>query len=48
MRNRQYWQCTAFDFDELPWPELEEPLENLRDQEVAEFDGMKNIAISIF
>lgn len=39
MRNRQYWQCIAFDFDTLPWPELQEPLNNLTDEQVAQLDG---------
>jgi len=38
-RNRQYWQCTAFDFDTLPWPELQKPLNNLTDKQVAEIDS---------
>ena len=29
MNTREYWQCTAFDFDELPWPELQAALNNL-------------------
>ncbi|WP_166114560.1 methyltransferase [Pseudoalteromonas sp. Z9A5] len=38
-RNRQYWQCTAFDFDTLPWSELQKPLNNLTDKQVAEIDS---------
>ena len=38
MNTRSYWQCTAFDFDCLPWPELHAPLTALTDQEVAELD----------
>ncbi|BDF96343.1 methyltransferase [Pseudoalteromonas sp. KAN5] len=36
---RQYWQCTAFDFDQLPWPELEQALTALDDQQVADLDS---------
>ena len=36
---RQYWQCTAFDFDQLPWPELEQALTALSDQQVAQLDS---------
>ena len=32
---RQYWQCTAFDFDDLPWPELANLLWALDDQQVS-------------
>jgi hypothetical protein len=38
MNTRSYWQCTAFDFDCLPWPELHDPLTALTDQDVAELD----------
>ncbi|EWS98405.1 hypothetical protein BG00_08375 [Pseudoalteromonas sp. SCSIO_11900] len=38
MNTRSYWQCTAFDFDCLPWPELHNPLTALTDQDVAELD----------
>ena len=38
MNTRSYWQCTAFDFDCLPWPELHDPLPALTDQDVAELD----------
>ncbi|WP_417668548.1 methyltransferase [Pseudoalteromonas tetraodonis] len=38
MNTRSYWQCTAFDFDVLPWPELHDPLTALTDQDVAELD----------
>ncbi|TMS62342.1 methyltransferase [Pseudoalteromonas sp. S3173] len=38
MNTRSYWQCTAFDFDCLPWPELHAPLTALTDQDVAELD----------
>jgi hypothetical protein len=36
---RQYWQCTAFDFDDLPWPELANLLWALDDQQVSELDA---------
>ncbi|TMN70540.1 methyltransferase, partial [Pseudoalteromonas piscicida] len=36
---REYWQCTAFDFDELPWPELQAALNNLSDEDVARLDN---------
>ena len=39
MNTRSYWQCTAFDFDVLPWPELHAPLSALSDQAVAELDS---------
>ncbi|ATD01855.1 MAG: hypothetical protein ACI9H9_002696 [Pseudoalteromonas tetraodonis] len=38
MNTRSYWQCTAFDFDCLPWPELHDPLTALTDLDVAELD----------
>ena len=38
MNTRSYWQCTAFDFDCLPWLELHDPLTALTDQDVAELD----------
>ena len=38
MNTRSYWQCTAFDFDCLPWPELHDPLTALTDQDVVELD----------
>ncbi|MGE6462717.1 methyltransferase [Pseudoalteromonas tetraodonis] len=38
MNTRSYWQCTAFDFDCFPWPELHDPLTALTDQDVAELD----------
>jgi hypothetical protein len=39
MNTREYWQCTAFDFDELPWPELQAVLHNLSDEDVARLDN---------
>ena len=39
MNTRLYWQCTAFDFDALHWPELHAPLSALSDQAVAELDS---------
>ncbi|MBQ4834200.1 methyltransferase [Pseudoalteromonas sp. MMG010] len=36
---RKYWQCTAFDFDVLPWPELASVLHNLTDIEVGQLDA---------
>jgi len=39
MNTREYWQCTAFDFDELPWPELQAALNNLSDEDVARLDN---------
>ncbi|WP_213609294.1 methyltransferase [Pseudoalteromonas sp.] len=38
MSTRSYWQCTAFDFDSLPWPELHVCLTELSDEAVAELD----------
>lgn len=38
-RTRHYWQCTAFDFDQLPWPELEQALAALSDEQVAQLDS---------
>ncbi len=38
-KTRQYWQCTAFDFDDLPWPELANLLWTLDDQQVSELDA---------
>lgn len=39
LNTRGYWQCTAFDFDHLPWPELTEALDSLSDTQVAELDS---------
>ncbi|ASM48578.1 hypothetical protein PESP_a0314 [Pseudoalteromonas espejiana DSM 9414] len=39
MNTRQYWQCTAFDYDSLPWPELCAPLNSLSDDAVAQLDS---------
>ncbi len=39
LNTRSYWQCTAFDFDHLPWPELSEALDSLSDAQVAELDS---------
>ena len=38
MSTRQYWQCTAFDFESCPWAELTTLLNNLTDQQVVELD----------
>jgi hypothetical protein len=45
---RQYWQCTAFDFDAIPWPELESVLTNLTDQQVAALDNDQNKLYQVF
>ncbi|MEH6397247.1 methyltransferase, partial [Pseudoalteromonas sp.] len=47
-RTRQYWQCTAFDFDQLPWPELEQALAALSDQQVAELDSEQHLLYQFF
>ncbi|MGO2477242.1 MAG: methyltransferase [Pseudoalteromonas sp.] len=36
---RRYWQCTAFDFDHFPWPELSVAVDSLSDVQVAELDS---------
>ncbi|KKK49539.1 hypothetical protein LCGC14_3134030, partial [marine sediment metagenome] len=45
---RHYWQCTAFDFDQLPWPELEQALTALSDQQVAELDSEQHTLYQFF
>lgn len=45
---RHYWQCTAFDFDQLPWPELEQPLTLLSDQQVADLDSNQDALYQFF
>ncbi len=35
---RQYWQCTAFDYDDIPWPELANSLWSLDDNQVSRLD----------
>ncbi|WP_372762380.1 methyltransferase [Pseudoalteromonas sp.] len=47
-QTRQYWQCTAFDFDAIPWPELREPLNNLTDLQVAELDSEQHRLYQFF
>ncbi|KDC54998.1 MULTISPECIES: methyltransferase [Pseudoalteromonas] len=39
MRNRHYWQCTAFDFDAIPWEDLQDTLNNLTDDQVIALDN---------
>ncbi|WP_404342295.1 methyltransferase [Pseudoalteromonas mariniglutinosa] len=45
---RHYWQCTAFDFDEIPWSTLAAPLFLLTDQQVAELDCEQTALYSFF
>ncbi len=45
---RQYWQCTAFDYDELPWSSLSAPLEQLSDSDVAELDSDQDALYAFF
>ncbi|MCQ8879238.1 SAM-dependent methyltransferase [Pseudoalteromonas shioyasakiensis] len=45
---RQYWQCTAFDYDELPWPTLEPILAALTDEQVAELDSDQDALYRFF
>lgn len=45
---RQYWQCTAFDYDELPWSSLSAPLEQLSDSDVAELDSDQDALYTFF
>lgn len=47
-RNRQYWQCTAFDFDTIPWPELQQTLNELTDEQVARLDSEQAELVSLF
>jgi hypothetical protein len=39
LRNRQYWQCTAFDFNAIQWPKLQEVLNGLSDDQVTALDN---------
>ncbi len=48
LSTRQFWQCTAFDYDELPWPELAPILEALTDQQVAELDSDQDALYTFF
>ena len=48
IRNRQYWQCTAFDFDTIPWPELQPTLNALTDEQVARLDNEQAELVSLF
>lgn len=45
---RQYWQCTAFDYDAIPWPELSSLLWALDDQQVSELDSDQNALYAYF
>lgn len=45
---RKYWQCTAFDFDHLPWPELSAAVDSLSDSEVAELDNNQTALHAFF
>ena len=45
---RQYWQCTAFDFDQLPWPDLIALLNTLNDQQVAQLDSDQQALYEFF
>lgn len=45
---RQYWQCTAFDYDAIPWPELSSLLWALNDQQVSELDSDQNALYAYF
>jgi hypothetical protein len=47
-RTRIYWQCTAFDFDAIPWPELRGILNSLTDEQVATLDTKQNELIDFF
>ena len=46
--HRNFWQCTAFDFDELPWPELVPVFDLLSDEQVAELDTDQNALYQLF
>lgn len=48
MRHRQYWQCTAFDFDTIPWPELQGILNELTDDQVTVLDNDQNQLYQFF
>ena len=45
---RQYWQCTAFDYDELPWASLSAPLTELSDNDVAKLDSDQDALYRFF
>ncbi|WP_165724892.1 methyltransferase [Pseudoalteromonas sp. SA25] len=47
-RHRQYWQCTAFDFDTIPWPELQGILNELTDDQVTVLDNDQNQLYQFF
>jgi hypothetical protein len=48
MNTRHYWQCTAFDFDTLPWPELAPLLNALTDQQIKTFEGNQDDLYTLF
>ncbi|MGY8876745.1 MAG: methyltransferase, partial [Pseudoalteromonas sp.] len=48
MSHRQYWQCTAFDFDTIPWPELQGILNELTDDQVTVLDNDQNQLYQFF
>ena len=39
---KQYWQCTAFEYRDIPWPELASKLNNLNDEQVATLEANPN------
>ena len=45
---RQYWQCTAFDFDDIPWPELTSLLWAIDDSQVSELDADQHALYQYF
>ncbi len=47
-RTRRYWQCVAFEHDELPWPELADSLFALNDTELPVLDADPKALVTRF